>query len=107
MNKKNYSTGAGGVITIKFKCPSNIKIPVEPEISVALSGDGVSGSGLQNYGGGDYLSPEQVKYNFSVDSDASTGNHKIKVTVRFGYCNSETGVCKIATKTTNVTVKVK
>jgi ABC-type Fe3+-hydroxamate transport system substrate-binding protein len=107
LNKKSYTAGGNGIITIKFKCPTGIKIAVEPEIVVSLSGDGVTGTGLQGYGGGDYLSPAQVKYDFTVNSGASVGSYSIKVSVKFAYCNMETGVCKITTKTANVTVKVK
>lgn len=110
VNKSSgYSPGGSGYITIKFKCANNIKISADPEVSVTLTAEGVTGTGLQTPStSGDYLSPAQVKYNFSVSSNTSAGSRiKVKVTVKFSYCNSETGVCKIATKSTYVTVKVK
>lgn len=108
-NKKSYSAGESGVLTIKFKTTAHVKIPKDPEIEVTIS-EGVDGSGLQNYAGGsdDYLSPAQVKFNFTVPSGAASGSTiTIKGKVKFGYCNSDDGVCKIGTKNFTAKIKVK
>lgn len=109
-NKKSYSPGESGVLTIKFKTTDHVKIPKDPEIEVTIT-DGVDGSGLQNYAGGadDYLSnPAQVKFNFTVPSGAASGSTiTIKGKVKFGYCNSDDGVCKIGTKNFTAKVKIK
>jgi ABC-type Fe3+-hydroxamate transport system substrate-binding protein len=104
--KKSYKAGQTGTLIIKFIHGNDIKIPKEPEIEVSLSG--VSGIGLQPIGGGEYLSPSQIKYNFTVPSDAQSGSQiTISGSVKFGYCNSETGVCKIGNKSFTVKLKVK
>jgi len=109
-NKKSYSAGESGVLTIKFKTKEHVKIPKDPEIEVTIS-EGVDGNGLQNYtgGGDDYLSnPAQVKFNFTVPSGAASGSTiTIKGKVKFGYCNSDDGVCKIGTKNFTAKIKVK
>ncbi|MBS1513484.1 MAG: hypothetical protein JSS63_00530 [Bacteroidetes bacterium] len=108
-NKKSYTAGESGVLTIKFKTGDHVKIPKDPEIEVTIT-DGVSGNGLQNVSGGDdYLSnPAQVKFNFTVPSGAASGSTiTIKGKVKFGYCNSDNGVCKIGTKNFTAKIKVK
>ena len=108
-NKKTYKPGASGVITIKFKTASNVKIPKEPQIDVNISGDGISGSGLEDYSGSgeDYIDTKTIKYDFTVSNDAESGSTiKISGSVKFGYCNSETGICKIGNKSFKVTISV-
>jgi hypothetical protein len=108
-NKKSYSAGETGTLTISFRTSKNVKIPKEPEITVT-SIDGVQGAGMQDYtgGAGDYLSNNKVKYNFTVPSGLASGT-KVKISgkVKFGYCNSDDGVCKIATKDFSATITVK
>lgn len=108
-NKKSYSSGETGTLTITFSTAKNVKIPKEPEITVTTI-DGVQGAGMQDYtaGAGDYLSSNKVKYNFTVPAGLASGTKlKISGKIKFGYCNSDDGVCKIATKdfTTTITVK--
>ena len=107
LNKKSLNPGDRGVLTIKFKTAENVKIPKEPEIDVSVTG--VTGTGLESYQGeGDYLNPEQVKYDFSVPDDAESGTTiKINGTVKYGYCNSETGICKKGSNNFSISLKVK
>jgi hypothetical protein len=109
-NKKTFSAGESGVLTIKFKTGAHVKIPKDPEIEITIT-DGLEGGAMQDYSGGsdDYLpSPSQVKYNFSVPSGAASGSTiTIKGKVKFGYCNSDDGVCKITTKNFTAKIRVK
>ncbi|MBS1493043.1 MAG: hypothetical protein JST55_06020 [Bacteroidetes bacterium] len=109
-NKKSFSPGESGVLTLKFKTGDHVKIPKDPEIEVTIT-DGVDAGSLQDYAGGsdDYLSsPASVKYNFTVPSGAASGTTiTIKGKVKFGYCNSADGVCKIGTKNFTAKIKVK
>lgn len=108
-NKKSFSAGESGVLTVKFKTGAHVKIPKDPEVEITIT-DGVDGSGLQDYSGGDdYLkSPASVKYNFTVPPGAASGSTiTIKGKVKFGYCNSDDGVCKITTKNFTAKIKVK
>ena len=107
-NKKSYSVGESGTLTINFKTGKKIKIPKDPEIEVTIE-DGVSGAGMQDYSGNgagdDYLKTAHVVYNFTVPQGAH-GTITIHGKVKFGYCNSEDGVCKIATKTFSAKIKI-
>jgi hypothetical protein len=106
---KTLSAGDKSVLTITFKTSSGIKISKEPEIEVTLTGEDVEGVKLQDYSGypgGDYLDGKQIKYNFKVSSDATAGTKTLTVKVKFAYCSSESGVCKITTKTTTTKIKV-
>jgi len=108
--KKSYRPGDQGTLILKFKTGHNVKIPKEPEITVTLTTDLVQGNGLQDYSGGegDYISNSQVKYNFTVLSDAVSGSSiTITGTVKFGYCSSDTGVCKIGNQKFSATIKIK
>jgi len=108
-NKKSYNPGTSGVLTITFKTGSGVKIPKEPPIDINISGDGITGNGIQDYSGdgdGDYLSSNKVKYNFSVSDGASDGSITISGTVKFGYCSSESGVCKIGNQKFSIKIKV-
>jgi hypothetical protein len=103
-NKKSYKPGESGFITIKFKTGSDVKIPTEPEVEVTLNG--VTGTGLQGYPGGDYIESKQVKYGFTVGNDAESGSTiNITGSVKFGYCSN--GVCKIGTQKFSVKIKIK
>jgi hypothetical protein len=105
-NKKSYNPGESGVLTIKFKTGDNIKIPSEPQVEVTLSG--VSGGSLQGYPGDDYIESKQVKYSFTVGNDAESGSSvTITGSVKFGYCNSDSGICKIGTQKFSVKIKIK
>lgn len=109
LNKKSYNPGDAGFITIKFKTAKKVKISIEPEIEVNLNGSNIENIGLQTASSsGEYLSPALVKYKFKVSGNASSGtNINVTGTVKFGYCNADSGICKIATKDISFTVKVK
>lgn len=105
-NKKVYKPGESGVLTIKFKTGSNVKIPTEPQVDVTLSG--VTGGSLQGYPGSDYIESKQVKYTFTVGNDAASDSQvTISGSVKFGYCDSTTGVCKVGTQKFSVKIKIK
>lgn len=109
-NKKSYSPGESGVLTLSFKTGSKVKIPKEPEIVVNLTTDNVNGGGLQDYtgGDGDYVSNSKVKYNFTIPEGAQSGSTiTISGNVKFGYCSSSDGVCKLGNKEFTAKVKVK
>jgi len=111
LSKKKYNPGESGVITIKFKPGEGVKIPKDPPIEVTLTGDGVTGTGVQDYSGapgGDYFDNPMIKYNFTVSSDAESGSTiSSSVKVKFHYCSSESGLCKEGTKTLTVKIKIK
>ena len=107
-SKKSFSPGENGVLLIKFKTGPKVKIPKEPGVEV-ISISGVNGGNLQGVGGaGEYIESKLVKYNFTVPSDAAPGS-TIKVTgsVKFGYCNSDDGVCKLGKSNFTANIKVK
>ena len=105
-NKKAYKPGESGVLTIKFKTASDVKIPTEPQVEVNLTG--VTGTGLLGYPGGDYIESKQVKYGFTVSSEAESGSTiTISGTVKFGYCDSGSGICKIGNQKFSVKIKIK
>ncbi len=109
-NKKSYSPGESGFLTINFKTGSHVKIPKEPELVINLTSGDVEGSGLQDYTGGegDYISNSKVKYNFTVPAGAARGSTlTVSGSIKFGYCTTKDGVCKIATKNFSAKVKVK
>lgn len=109
-NKKSYSPGESGVLTISFKTGSKIKIPKDPEVSVNLTSGDVEAGGLQDYSGGDgdYISGSKVKYNFTVPAGAASGSTlTISGTVKFGYCTTSDGVCKLGSRNFTAKVKVK
>jgi len=107
--KKTLRQGGTSFVTIKFVTGPKVKVPKEPPIEVSLTGEGITGTGVQDYSGGegDYISGSQIKYNFKVNSDAPSGNITVNGTVKFPYCSTETGTCKITTKSFSFTVKVK
>jgi hypothetical protein len=105
-NKKSYTPGESGVLTIKFKTAEDVKIPAEPQVEVTLSG--VTGGSLQGYPGSDYIESKQVKYSFTVGEDAESGSTiTISGSVKFGYCDSGSGICKIGTQKFSVKIKIK
>jgi ABC-type Fe3+-hydroxamate transport system substrate-binding protein len=109
-NKKSFSPGESGVLTISFKTGSKVKIPKDPEIVVSLTTDEVEGQGLQDYSGGDgdYIDNSKVKYNFTVPGGAASGSAiTISGSVKFGYCSTTDGVCKLATKNFTAKIKIK
>ncbi len=109
-NKKSFSAGESGVLTLSFKTGKNVKIPKDPEIVVSLESGNIEGQGLQDYSGGegDYISNSKVKYNFTIPAGAESGSTiTISGNVKFGYCNSSDGVCKMGNKSFSVKVKVK
>lgn len=106
-NKKSYKPGASGSVVISFKTSKDVKIPAE-QVEVSISGENISGTGLSNVSGGEYLDPQSVHYNFTVSGNAATGTSiPAKVTIKYGYCNYDTGVCKRTEVTKNVTLKIK
>ena len=109
-DKKSYSPGESGVIILSFKTGSNVKIPKDPEVTVNLTSDNIEGHGLQDYtgGDGDYISNSKVKYNFTVPGGAASGS-TITITgnVKFGYCSTSDGVCKLGNKDFSAKIKVK
>jgi len=111
LNKKTYHPGDKGILRITFKTDSQTKIPKEPSIIVNINGTGITGIGVEDYSSypsGDYLVPPVIKYDFQVSNEVETGTTiNVSGTVKFGYCDYETGICKIATKKINFKVKVK
>lgn len=109
-NKKSYNPGESGFLTIGFKTGAKVKIPKEPELVISLTSENVEAGGLQDYSGGegDYISNSKVKYNFTVPSGAASGSTlTVSGSVKFGYCSTADGVCRITTKNFTAKVKVK
>lgn len=110
LNKKSYSQGESGVLTLSFKTSSKVKIPKEPGIDLSLTTNDIEGQGFQDYseGEGDYISNSKVKYNFTVNSSAASGSYiTVSGSVKFGFCTTSDGVCKLATKNFSVKAKIK
>lgn len=109
-NKKSYSPGESGVLTLSFKTGSKVKIPKDPEVTISLTSSDVDGQGVQDYsaGDGDYITNSKVKYNFTVPDGAASGSTlTISGNVKFGYCSAVDGVCKIGNRQFTAKVKVK
>ncbi len=108
-NKSSYKAGETGTLIIKFKTAKKVKIPVEPEIEVTLNSSEVEGLGLQPVSSeGGYLKPAQVKYKFKVSSNVTKGSSvTISGSIKFGYCNEDSGICKIGTKNFSKTIQIK
>ena len=109
-NKKSYNPGESGVLTLSFKTGAHVKIPKDPEVTVNLTSEDVMGQGLQDYSGdeGDYISNSKVKYNFTVPEGAASGSTlTISGTVKFGYCTTSDGVCKLGNRNFTAKIKVK
>jgi hypothetical protein len=111
VNHKSFSPGSSGIMTIKFKPDSKTHIPKEPKIDVSITGEGINGGDVQDYSsapGGDYFTTPVVKYTFTVSSDLEGGRTvRVKGKVKFGYCDYESGICRIANKTFTLTLKIK
>lgn len=109
-NKKSYSPGESGVMTLNFKTTSKVKIPKDPEVTINITSGNIEGQGLQDYSGGegDYISNSKVKYNFVVPADAQSGSTiTVTGTANFGYCTTVDGVCRLASKEFSGKFKVK
>jgi len=110
VNKKSYSPGETGIITLTFKTGSKVKIPKEPGVTMDLTTGEIEGIGFQDYSGGDgdYIDNSKVKYEFKVPDNTASGS-TINVTgkVKFGYCTVSDGVCKMANQGFSTKVKVK
>ena len=105
-NKKSYKPGESGILTIKFKTVSDVKIPTEPQVEVTLNG--VTGGSLQGYPGSEYIESKIVKYSFTVGNDVESGSYvDITGSVKFGYCDSGSGICKIGNQKFSVKIKIK
>lgn len=109
-NKKAYSPGESGVLIINFKTGAQVKIPKDPGITINLTSSEIEGQGVQDYSGGDgdYINNSKVKYNFTIPNGASSGSTlAISGNVKFGYCSTKDGICKLTTKNFSTKVKVK
>lgn len=110
LNKKSYSPGESGVLTLNFKTGAKVKIPKDPGVDLTLTTNDIEGQGFQDYSGGesDYISNSKVKYNFTVNTAAASGSTiTVSGSVKFGFCTTTDGVCKITTKNFSVKAKVK
>jgi len=109
-NKKSFSPGESGVLTLTFKTGSKVKIPKEPGVTMELTTDKIEGAGFQDYSGGegDYISNSKVKYNFKVPENAASGSSiTITGSLKFGYCTVSDGVCKMGNQKFSAKIKVK
>jgi hypothetical protein len=107
---KSVKPGGTGTLTIKFKHSNKVKIPQEPAIDVSISGDGITGVGDPTFSADEdgYIINSTIKYKFKVSSNATSGSTiQISGTVKFGYCSTETGTCKMGNQSFTVSVKVK
>ncbi|CAN5606608.1 hypothetical protein BH10BAC5_BH10BAC5_22070 [soil metagenome] len=107
-NKKSYAPGESGYITLHFKTSGHVKIPKDPPVMITLNG--ASNDGMEDYSSesGDYINSNKVKVKFTVPSDASSGS-KIKISgfVKFGYCSTDDGTCRLAKKDYSLNIKIK
>ena len=101
VSKRSFNPGESGVLTIKFKTGSQVKIPKEPPIDVSVSG--VNGDGLQDYSGGEGDNSPSSTHKYGISGSSIT----IQGSVKFGYCSTESGVCKIGKQNFSVKIKVK
>lgn len=109
-NKKSFSPGEEGVLIFSFKTSSKVKIPKEPGLTLELSTSDIEGQGFQDYSGGDgdYIEGSKVKYNFTVPSGAASGSTiKISGTLKYGFCTTSDGVCRLTSKNVSTTIRVK
>ncbi|MFZ4592397.1 MAG: hypothetical protein ACOYN6_15455 [Ignavibacteria bacterium] len=107
---KSVKPGGTGTLTIKFKHGNKVKIPQEPAIEVSISGDGITGSGSPTFSANDegYITNSTIKYKFKVSGNATSGSTvQISGTVKFGYCSTETGTCKMGNQSFTTSVKIK
>jgi hypothetical protein len=107
---KSVKPGGTGTLTIKFKHGNKVKIPQEPAIEVSISGDGITGSGSPTFSANEegYITNSTIKYKFKVSGNATSGSTvQISGTVKFGYCSTETGTCKMGNQSFTASVKIK
>lgn len=107
---KSVKAGGTGTITIKFKHGNKVKIPQEPAIEVSITGDGITGSGSPTFSANEdgYITNSTIKYKFKVSGNATSGSTvQISGTVKFGYCSTETGTCKMGNQSFTTSVKIK
>ncbi len=107
---KSVKPGGTGTLTIKFKHGPKTKIPQEPAIEVNLTGNEVWGTGSPTFTADDdgYIKNSTIKYKFKVNGNVATGTTlQISGSVKFGYCSTETGTCKMGNQSFTVSVKVK
>lgn len=107
---KPVKPGGTGTLTIKFKHGNKVKIPQEPAIEVSITGDGITGSGNPMFSANDegYITNSTIKYKFKVSGNATSGSTvQISGTVKFGYCSTETGTCKMGNQSFTTSVKIK
>ena len=107
---KSVKPGGTGTLTIKFKHGNKVKIPQEPAIEVSISGDGITGTGSPIFSANDegYITNSTIKYKFKVSGNATSGSTvQISGTVKFGYCSTETGTCKMGNQSFTTSVKIK
>ena len=107
---KSVKPGGTGTLTIKFKHGNKVKIPQEPAIEVSISGDVITGTGSPIFSANDegYITNSTIKYKFKVSGNATSGSTvQISGTVKFGYCSTETGTCKMGNQSFTTSVKIK
>lgn len=107
---KSVKPGGVGTLTIKFKHGPKVKIPSEPAIEITLNGEGITGQGEPSFTSDaeGYINNSKITYKFKVSSDAQSGSTiSLSGKVKFGYCSTETGVCKFGDQNFTVSVKVK
>ncbi len=107
---KAVKPGGIGTLTIKFKHGPKVKIPQEPAIEISLSGDGITSVGELTFKTDDdgYIINSTIKQKFKVSSNATSGSTiQISGTVKFGYCSTATGTCKMGNQSFTVSVIVK
>jgi hypothetical protein len=55
-----------------------------------------------------YINGSKVKYNFTVPKGAASGSTiTVSGNVKFGYCTTSDGVCRLANKNFSAKIKVK
>lgn len=107
---KSVKPGGVGTLTIKFKHGPKVKIPGEPPIEITLNGEGITAQGdpIFSTDAEGYIKNSKVSYKFKVSSSAQSGSTiSISGKVKFGYCSTESGVCKFGDQNFTVSVKVK
>lgn len=107
---KSVKPGGVGTLTIKFKHGPKVKIPSEPAIEITLNGEGITPQGEPSFStdAEGYIKNSKITYKFKVSSDAVSGSTiSLSGKVKFGYCSTETGVCKFGDQNFTVSVKVK
>lgn len=107
---KSVKPGGVGTLTIKFKHGSKVKIPSEPTIEITLNGAGITPQGDPSFttDAEGYINNSKLTYKFNVNSDVQSGSTiSLSGRVKFGYCSTETGVCKFGDQNFTVSVKVK